>query len=314
MANNAARAAVVATAGPYVAAAKTFVGSRVSSVFQPASTLQQKAADMAYDKASGAVTNKFDALEGQVAEARWSDHQNLPDGIYELPTLPEVIGDDSGPEKPYPLRFHGKVAEGTGKSTASLGIPTADLVNVDSDISLRYSGVYFGWAAVGLPRKMQEELLVDDDWHEAIIYIIPRQDVKAGIVQEKTIKVHVLQDFDDAKFFNARLSVMMMGFLRPVDTSQHGKEEELEILHANFLGDSACTTASLARPDWAADATLARIKSDASDRSLTQRYVDMRSSTKGSIDKVPMHKLGVRTHGHSMRDRFIGNGGVWITR
>ena len=314
VANNAARAAVVATTGPYVATANSFIGGQVSRVFQPVGFFQEKVTEMACEKVADAAENKMGELDSQVADARNSSHQMLPDGTQELMIEPTVIGEDAGPQKPYPVRFHGKVAAGTGKDTSTLGAPTANLINVDSDISLRYIGVYFGWAAVHLPKKMQEELLIDDDWHEAIIYVIPRADVSASTVQEKTVKVHILQDFDNTKFFDVKVSVIMMGFLRLVDASQHAKDEELEIKHANLLRDTACTTASLARPEWAADTTLARIKSEASDRTLTERYVDMRRSTQTPIEKMPMHKLGVRTDGHSMRDRLIGNGGVWIKR
>jgi hypothetical protein len=185
---------------------------------------------------------------------------------------------------------------------------------VDSDITLRYSGVYFGWSSVSLPKQYQDMALLDEDWHESLIYIAPLPTSSASVIQKKTIKVHILTDFDGVKCFDAKLSVMMMGFLRPIDTSTHGVSEDLEIAQAHFLQDSTCAVASLARPDWVADATLARVKSAASERTMGERYVDARAGVQKSVDKVPMHRLGVRTEGAEMRDRLVGRGGVWVKR
>ncbi|ESZ95610.1 Riboflavin kinase [Sclerotinia borealis F-4128] len=65
---------------------------------------------------------------------------------------PLIIGPDSGPEPPYPLRMQGEVVSGFGRGSKELGIPTANIpvTNVPW-IDSAPSGVYFGYAALNLP-------------------------------------------------------------------------------------------------------------------------------------------------------------------
>jgi len=65
---------------------------------------------------------------------------------------PQIIGPDSGPEPPFPLRMGGKVVSGFGRGSKELGIPTANIpVEGVSWIETAESGVYFGWAGIQLP-------------------------------------------------------------------------------------------------------------------------------------------------------------------
>ncbi|KUJ12497.1 riboflavin kinase [Mollisia scopiformis] len=65
---------------------------------------------------------------------------------------PEIIGDDSGPTKPFPLRMGGQVVQGFGRGSKELGIPTANLpVDTAPWIASADSGVYFGWSSIQLP-------------------------------------------------------------------------------------------------------------------------------------------------------------------
>ncbi|PVH78419.1 riboflavin kinase [Cadophora sp. DSE1049] len=65
---------------------------------------------------------------------------------------PSIIGPDSGPEPPFPLRMNGKVVSGFGRGSKELGIPTANIpVDTTPWINDAESGVYFGWASLLLP-------------------------------------------------------------------------------------------------------------------------------------------------------------------
>ncbi|KAF7861768.1 hypothetical protein EAF04_007651 [Stromatinia cepivora] len=65
---------------------------------------------------------------------------------------PQIIGAESGPEPPFPLRMQGEVVSGFGRGSKELGIPTANIpvTNVPW-IDTAPSGVYFGYAALDLP-------------------------------------------------------------------------------------------------------------------------------------------------------------------
>jgi hypothetical protein len=266
----------------------------------------------AYD--TSGVPDRIDKMNQEYDIARESSCHGAEENAYDALSQPMVIGSEAGPVKPYPVRFHGRIEAGSGHSMATLGIPTANVTNVDSDILLRHSGIHFGWAAVNIPKKMREELLVDDDWHEAIISIIPNPDSRANVVQKKVIRVYIIEDFEGAKFFDAKVSVIMMGYIRPGPQSTPREEQDLEAKIADIYRDVASATSSLARPAWKAEETLERISSAASSRSFTEKYVDMRQSTQKQIDRVPTWRLGVRTDGAVLKDQFVGTGGITIPR
>lgn len=297
--------------GPYVETARTFVTGQVASVYQP-SALAQTAMTTAYDNSG--VQERIDSMNEQYDAAREDSHQAIEHDTLDPLAQAVIIGDADGPQHPFPLRFHGKVAAGTGQSMATTGLPTANVINVDSEILLRHSGIHFGWAAVSLPKKLRDELLVDDDWHEAIISIIPDPDKKANVVQTKMMRIYIIEDFEGVKFFDAKISVIMMGYIRPAPQFALDQNLDIERQVSEIYKDMASTTASLARPAWKADETLERIRSAASSRSFTERYVDVRQSTQKQIDRVPTWRLGVRSDGAALKDRFVGTGGITIPR
>ncbi|KAI9765795.1 MAG: riboflavin kinase [Candelina submexicana] len=66
---------------------------------------------------------------------------------------PQIVGPDSGPPPPFPLKLNGKVVKGFGRGSAELGIPTANIpiaglsVGGHEDVE---SGVYYGWAGLDI--------------------------------------------------------------------------------------------------------------------------------------------------------------------
>ena len=298
-------------AGPYVETARMFMTNQITSVYQP-SAIVQTAATTAYG-VSG-VPDKIDVTNEQYEDARESSQRVMEQEAYDALTQPVVIGDEAGPRQPYPIRFYGKIVAGTGQSMAALGIPTANLANVDSDILLKHTGIHFGWASLDVPKKLRDELLIDDDWREAVISIIPDPSSRANVVQKKIVRVYILEEFEGAKFFDAKLSVILMGFIRPASQVVPGEQPDPQATLGNLYTDITSTSASLARSAWQADETLERIRSTASSRSITERYVDARQSTQKRIDKVPVWSLGVRSDGAALKDRFIRTGGITIRR
>ncbi|KAK7750762.1 riboflavin kinase [Diatrype stigma] len=78
---------------------------------------------------------------------------------------PEIVGPDSGPEPPYPLRMEGEVISGFGRGSKELGIPTANLpvdTAVTPWIESAESGVYFGYASLALPPTHPDYAYRDD--------------------------------------------------------------------------------------------------------------------------------------------------------
>src|SRR5437764_1221905 len=112
----------------------------------------------------------------------------------------------------------------------------------------------------------------------------------------------------------AKLSLFILGFLRPAPpaTAYHDRDAIVDEIEK----DIAVTQASLARPAWSAEAAINRLKLNKSNRSMTERYVDIRQSCQRPVNRVPLHKAGIRAPGAAQRDRMVvhGNGGLYVLR
>jgi hypothetical protein len=324
------RQAVRVAAGPYVNTAREAVTSQITSVYQP-SALLQTAATAAYDESG--IAKRIDEMNGQYDATRDGSF-NLNDlAIYDALSSSEVIGPDSGPEPPFPVRFHGKVIHGTGYSGSPMNVPTADLANVPEDILLRHKGVFFGWTSIHLPVKLSkvsskssektpldngstktDDMISIEQYFPSIVSISPDHTQRATVLPKNTAKVHLIHDIPTS-FVGATLSILLLGILHPnPPLPPLGTSPDIQTLLATHQTDVRKTLTSLSRPAWTAQSVLQRMKEQRSQRSISERYVAVRQGTQNAIDKVPVHRLGVRTEGHALRDRFVGNGGIWVKR
>ncbi|KAK5455829.1 hypothetical protein LTS15_005146 [Exophiala xenobiotica] len=303
---------VSATLTPLADQARSTVTGQISQIYQPSFGVQE-AATYAYDRSG--VPDKIDDINQQYDGARQASYSPVQQAAYDALQRPDIVGPTSGPVSPFPVRFHGKVVPGTGRSKAMLNVPTANLTGVPEDTLMRYKGVFFGWAAVTLPKKLAVETKISDDWLKAVIFISPDPLGRRTVLHKNSARVYLLHGFQGVQFFDAKLSVLLMGYLRGVhDPSSPEEEPDVESMQFDIYKDIAVTTASLNRPAWTAEATLDRVKSAASSRSMSERYVDLRQNTQRQIDRVPVNRLGIRTEGAVLKDRLIGVGGVWVPR
>ncbi|XEU97289.1 hypothetical protein FSHL1_002575 [Fusarium sambucinum] len=217
----------------------------------------------------------------------------------------QIIGNDEGPEAPFPYKFAGKVVRGTGTSTREYGIPTANLSEVGDDVKMRMGGVFAAWARIIPPNNTPAEDF-DDDWHEAIVTIAPLRNAPPGVVQRNKVCVHILHDFEDTLFFEMRVKVMLMGYLHAATSGEDIVEE-----HSS---DVMTTTASLGREAWGPEVNLSATRAAKSDRGFKERLGDAAGVVQGGLDRVPSHWVGVRSEGAEMRDQVYGNGGLWVVR
>ena len=307
----AGKQAVTATTGPYVNTARQALTSQISSVYQP-SALAQQAISTAYNHAG--VQNRLENYNDQYETVRDGTYSQGEMEEYDALSRPTVVGPEAGPESPFPIQFQGKVVSGTGRSRMMMNMPTANLTGVPEETLMRFKGIFFGWAAVNLPKKIALEKDISNEWHQAIIISSPDPNRRRRVIHRNNVRVYLIYDFDDVEFVDAKLSVVMMGYLRPVEDLDPEQQPDVEAQLFDFFQDVAVTNASLDRPAWAADETLLRVKSAASNRSFSERYVDFRQNTQKQIDRIPVHRLGVRTDGAALKDKLIGQGGVWVPR
>jgi Riboflavin kinase len=277
--------------------------------------LAQEAASIAYDAAG--VQNKIDNANQQFRQTRdmvlESDYGN--DGNYDKLTRSEIVGSADGPESPFPIRMSSKLVSGTGRSTAELGVPTMNLAISPEDIDYHLQGVYFGWASISAKASLPPGML--DIWHPAIITVAPCPYAAPSITPKKVVKAHLLHDFQGTPLqqLDSKISLLILGFLHPAPSM---KELDRDWILNEIANDIGVTQASLnpEREAWSAEACINQLELTKTNRSMTERYVDLLQSGQRQVDRVPLHKVGIRAPGAVQRDKMVvyGNGGVYVLR
>ncbi|KAL6884819.1 hypothetical protein HDV57DRAFT_508740 [Trichoderma longibrachiatum] len=299
-----------AMANKYIGVASAVVNSRVGSVV--ANSTVKKVSNVAVR--SYQVSGVGDAVQESWHRQR-SQQERYDSLVVNVPVI-HMVGSESGPEAPFPVKFDGKVVRGTGRSMAELGIPTANLSGVSDQVKVRMGGVFAAWACIQLPRNNSGEPItpVDDmlptDWVEAIVTIAPSRHAPPSIAMKNSVSVHIIHDFEEAHFIDAKLKVLLMGFLHPA-APPHTPPDHLAAEHAQ---DIMNTLASLGRAAWGPHDTVAMMKSVKSGRSLGERLDETTGKVVAQVDKIPLHWAGVRSEVGVLQDRAYGNGGMWIVR
>ena len=301
--------------------ARDAANTAAAGVLQPAvNTVQnvvqpyQSAATTAYNSSGAAdkVNSMMQSVNQQYSEKRELEARAVTGGAEDAV---ETVGGDDGPEAPYPIRFSGKVAPGF-QSEKRNSVRTARLMDVLQDTLMRLSGTYIGWASISKMKSASDQHIPDEaleKWLQAIITIAPERHSKVAVVDRRCVDVHLLHDFGDCVLFNTKVSLMIMGCIRPANDSPAsipGPDDQ----HEQFHDDVSIAERSLGRPAWQPDDVLERIKTASSSRSFTERVADARQTGQKQLDKLPVHRLGVRTNSMGLKDQLIGNGGICIRR
>lgn len=192
---------------------------------------------------------------------------------------PTVVGNENGPESPFPLKLDGKVIKGFGRGSKDLGIPTANIpiegLSVGGNENLE-SGVYYGWAGISPCNATQQnppsdissyKLMTSDvlkDLQTILSSETPSTSSTQGTVYPmvmsigwnpfykntvRSVEVHIMQDFD-TDFYGSHMNLLILGFIRP-ELDYVSKES----LIADIKTDIDVAGRSLSRPAYV---TLAR--------------------------------------------------------
>ncbi|KAK8008400.1 hypothetical protein PG991_010951 [Apiospora marii] len=298
-----------AVVNKYVGPAKILVGDRVQKVTKKVTNhglVTSKAEHVAYVRSG--LKDKFASLESGYDGARDVSYAPLHEQIL-FDHDAEVIGPESGPEHPFPIKINGRVARGTGQGQTQMGIPTANLTGVSTDLLLRLSGIYIGWASV---QPGVGHAGVSYDWHEAIIMIGPCPYAAPRVVSSNVATVHMIHDFGSSTFYDSSLKVIIMAYLRPVP-AQNRTRSPTE-LQSSISRDVDIALASLSRENWDPHSTMSTLRTAKSERNMADKYVETRAQLQKRVDSVPLHWAGVRSAGAEARDQVHGKGGLYIRR
>lgn len=274
--------------------------------------ITQEAATTAYGVSS--VPDRIDNANEQFAQTRSNMFEPVADEVGVQRAFSE---ETKGPASPFPMRFESKIVKGTGRSGAELGLPTANLRNLPEDIETRLEGVYFGWARIrrkAAEKKDTEETYPVEKvdpmeaaalWKESIITIGPSPYAAPTAAPKKVGSIYLIHDLSGADFTGANIIVLVMGFLRPTNSTWPPPVEQA-------YEDVATTQLALSAPGWSVQDALDRVSGGK--KSMTDRYVSAREFSQKQIDRVPLHRAGIRTETAAMRDRAFKRGGFCIPR
>jgi len=171
---------------------------------------------------------------------------------------PTIIGADTGPEPPFPLRMEGKVVVGFGRGSKELGIPTANIpVDTTPWIDTIKSGVYFGWSSLELPADQQSQqshpTAPPPSSANPNIRLYPMV-MSIGYNpfyknKVRSAEVHILHDFEK-DFYGAYMRLEILGFIRP-EYDYVSKESLVE----DIKFDVSVAGKSLEREAWGVKGT-----------------------------------------------------------
>ncbi|KAI9736547.1 MAG: riboflavin kinase [Claussenomyces sp. TS43310] len=188
-----------------------------------------------------------------------------------------IVGPDSGPEPPFPLRMRGQVISGFGRGSKELGIPTANLPVTNAPwINTASSGVYFGWAGIQFPAThpshptnlLDTDADADANADDATtrapspppVTLVPEAARRAGwrlfpFVMSigynpfykntvRSAEVHILHRFPH-DFYGCDMAIAVCAFIRP-----EFDYVSVESLVADIREDIEVARRSLDRPAW----------------------------------------------------------------
>ncbi|KAL7791575.1 hypothetical protein V8C37DRAFT_142272 [Trichoderma ceciliae] len=300
-----------AMANKYIGVAGAVVNSRVGNIVT--NTTVKKVGAKAYQ--SYQVSGLGDTVQDSWQRQR--DQQERYDSLMVNVPAIHMIGAESGPEAPFPVKFDGRVVRGTGRSTSDLGIPTANLSGVSDHIKIRMGGVFAAWACIQIPNNNSNNSdgrvpddVIPTDWLEAIVTIAPSRHGPASVAMKNSVTAHIIHDFEDIHFVNTKVKILLMGFLHPA-ASPNTAPEHLAEEHAQ---DVVNTLASLGRAAWGPYDTVTMMKNVKSSRSLGEILDETTGMVVRQVDRIPLHWAGVRSEVGMMQDKTYGNGGMWIVR
>ncbi|KAM3532199.1 hypothetical protein MY4038_004121 [Beauveria bassiana] len=278
------------------------------------SVAAKKVAKKAY---RGYETSGFnDAVKASWATSTAARYERAVSSAMMEPTV-GVIGSEEGPEAPFPIKCMGRVVQGSGYTLARYGFPTANLVDVPKELTMRLTGAFASWVRV-ISGRMKDEDEDDLAWYEAVTTIAPAENAAPSVVAKNRVAVHILHDLEDVDLRGASLQLLLMGFLRPprgTMANDDDDDDDLDAALQRHADDLLTTLATLARDRWQPRLTVEGMRTArGSDRTWGQRLDGVTGTVAASMDRVPVHRAGIRSEAGALRDASVGKGGLWIQR
>jgi hypothetical protein len=303
------------------------ITSPVQNLVQPfmPSSITQRAASVGWS-VSG-LQNWIDDIVGNANRFDWVQ------GAIDVPASKEDVNLESGPQPPYPFSFKAQLDSTCGNSISSTEIRTEQLIKVPQEINQRLHGWYFGWCRVGGPPKTQKSVTDVDEsinfsWQQVVISSLTVDEsaivnVKAANAFRREIALRFIEELDYPS--NVSVEVQIMGFIRLQQSSISSPtqadrvEDELaaaataeeHLMLETF--DVSITESTLGHPAWA-PGRVSKGQTTSFDDKIQDTYAKMRTNSENMMDRVPVHKLGVRGPFDVEKDQHVSVNGFYIVR
>lgn len=313
---------------PVKLAAKSKMGAHMPAhVTESRAKQAAKASMMAYGATGAAdkVGRQIEAFQTRYHEER------------EGPFTPVFKIDDdyeNGPREPYPIRFTARYQNTGAQDVLERHIvPVGALTNLPDVALYRLSGYYFAWCSPA-PKEggKNDRRKKRQHWFPSIIVVSPvivnQLDlIKMSHATKKHVQIQVLTDKYDLPDPGAIVNIAVLGCIRPwddeletllLDDMKAGEEVAFETAMINETSDIMLTQTILDNPAWGPEV---RSQEDAEPKQkkhglerLKQEYVDTRHTVQKQLDKVPLHRVGVRMPVDKMKEKAVIINGYYIER
>lgn len=310
MASTYAKGAAVAVAAPAAAAfaAQTAVLKHLPS------SIKHKAVKKAYKATEGIVASTVEQANGRYDELQAESTQTLGMTEFEL---------DAGPKAPYPIRFLGRAhVEEIDKVDETKQFDMASVIftitGVAEDILGRLCGHYYGWVRKSKASK-------DEPWSQAIISVLlvdisQATKVSHTMINKKEVTIRLFEKFAEMPLHKISHDIRLLGLIRADDPAtrrlmdkaiEANDEQAQNVALLQQVHDVTTAQGILDHPAWSADGAGGK---STGLKKISDGLANTRLAAQRQADRVPVHRLGVRTDSDLVKDRLLATKGFYVVR
>lgn len=297
---------ISAVAGPVA----KIVQSRVTKYMPSAITREafEKASTKAYDL-SGGKEKVHEKVHALVEKGNNLYEQQLQDSLLPANTIDGPL--DEGPQPPYPIHFTcttlnaPKPSPEAEEEAEPSSLPSITLSGVPDHVTHQIHGHYFAWI-----REPKE------DWQQALLSALPPSSTQLAraTFASANKRIHTLRLIDpysSALGPSSKLTILILGFLRPDDAVlradilrglEMNDPAAEQVVLLEEMNDILLAQGVLDHPAWAAEV----VEEGRKGAGLKKGYADVKMGVQRGIERVPLHRLGLRSESDRVRGRGRG--------
>lgn len=308
--------------------ASNTVGSLISPVTSAVQSSVERYMPSFWTQEAAATAYGMSGLEDRVSSTiENANNQYDHNRERSLATVGNVELDlNEGPKTPYPMQILGRTQLGLVNMVEELDMPVFSLTGVNEGTLQKLHGYYFG-----LARNIEKPGDDETAWCQAVISVVPINIIhlsRVNIAQanKRMLSVRLICGFEDMPIDQTLFEIRVLGFIRPDEPGQRinlekaiqaGDEAAHEAALLSEVNDIRVAQSFLDHPAWAPDtAVRPRIQQRKSSglQKISEGYANTRLAAQRQMDRVPLHKIGIRLEADKLKDEAIVINGFYVPR